>query len=59
MAGEHSPVLEEVVGGEAEVPRPEVTVTNSSTREDTGNRSKDDTGDLDEESGVMDPREST
>jgi hypothetical protein len=33
-------------------------VTDSSTREDTGNRSKDDTGDLDEESGVMDPRES-
>jgi hypothetical protein len=59
MAGEHSPVLEEVVGGEAEVPRPEVTVTDSSTREDTSNRSKDDTGDLDEESGVMDPREST
>jgi hypothetical protein len=58
MAGEHSPVLEEVVGGEAEVPWPEVTVTDSSTREDTGNRSKDDTGDLDEESGVMDPRES-
>jgi hypothetical protein len=32
MAGEHSPILEEAVGGEAEVPRPEVTVTESPSR---------------------------
>jgi hypothetical protein len=59
MAGEHSPVREEVVGGEAEVPRPEVTVTDSSSREDTSNRSRDDTGDQDEESGAVDSCESS
>jgi hypothetical protein len=35
MAGEHSPVPEEVIGGEVEVPQLEVTVTNSSFGEDT------------------------
>jgi hypothetical protein len=35
MAGEHSPVPKEVIGGEVEVPQPEVTVTNSSFGEDT------------------------
>jgi hypothetical protein len=59
MAGDHSPVPEEVVGGEAEVPRPEVTMTDSSSREDTSNRSRDDTGDQDEESGAVDPCESS
>jgi hypothetical protein len=58
MASDHSPVLEEVVGGEAEVARPEVTVTDSSSGGGTSNRSGDDTGDQDEESGVVDPRES-
>jgi hypothetical protein len=59
MAGERSAVPEEVVGGEAEVPRPEVTMTDSSSREDTSDRSRDDTGDQDEESGVVDPCESS
>jgi hypothetical protein len=59
MVGEHSPVPEEVVGGEAEVPRPEVIATDSSSEEDTSDRSRDDTGDQDEESGVVDPRESS
>jgi hypothetical protein len=59
MEGEHSPVLEEVVGGEVEVPQPEVTTTDSSSREDTCNRARDDTSDQDEESGAMDPRESS
>jgi hypothetical protein len=59
MAGEHSPVLEEVIGGEVEVPQPEVTVTNSSFGEDTIDRSRDDTSDQDEESGAVDPRESS
>jgi hypothetical protein len=59
MAGEHSTVLEEAVGGEAEVPRPEVTMTDSSSGGDTSDRSRNDTGDQDEESGVVDPREST
>jgi hypothetical protein len=59
MAGEHSLVLEEAIGGEVEVPRPEVTVTDSSFGKDTSDRSKDDTGDQDEESGVVDPCESS
>jgi hypothetical protein len=59
MAGEHSLVHEEVVGGEAEVPRPEVTATDSSFREDTSDRSRDDTGDQDEESGATYPHESS
>jgi hypothetical protein len=59
MVGEHSLVLEEVVGGEAEVPRMEVTATDSSSREDTSDRSRDDTSNQDEESGAMDPRESS
>jgi hypothetical protein len=59
MAGEHSPVPEEVVGGEAEVPRPEVTMTDSSSGEDTSDRSRDDTSDQDEGSGAVDPRESS
>jgi hypothetical protein len=59
MAGKNSPVPEEVVGGEVKVPRPEVTATDSSSREDTSDRSKDDTGDQDEESGAMEPRESS
>jgi hypothetical protein len=58
MAGEHSPVLEEAVGGEAEVPRLEVVATNSSFRGDTSDRSRGDTGDQDEESGAINPRES-
>jgi hypothetical protein len=58
MAGEHSLVLEEAVGGEAEVPRPEVAVSDSSFRGDTSDRSGDDIGDQDEESGAVDPRES-
>jgi hypothetical protein len=37
MAGEHSPVLEEAVGGEAEVPR-KVVVTDLSFRGDTTDR---------------------
>jgi hypothetical protein len=45
MAGECSLVPEEVVGGEAEVPQLEVTATDSSSREDTRDRSRDDTGD--------------
>jgi hypothetical protein len=59
MASEHSPVLEEAVGGEAKVPRLEITVTDSSSREDTNDRSRDDTGDQDEESANVDPRESS
>jgi hypothetical protein len=59
MAGERSPVPEEVVGGEAEVTRPEVTVIDSSSGEDTSDRSKDDTCDQGEESGVVDPCESS
>jgi hypothetical protein len=58
MVGEHSPILEEVVGGEAEVPRSEVTTTDLSSGGDTSDRSGDDTGDLDEESGAVNPRES-
>jgi hypothetical protein len=38
--------------------RLEVDVTDSSSEEDTSDRSRDDTGDQDEESGNMDPRES-
>jgi hypothetical protein len=38
MAGEHTPVPEEVVGGEVEVPQPEAIVTDSSSRGDAGNR---------------------
>jgi hypothetical protein len=34
MVREHSPILEEVVGGKAEVPRSEVNATNSSSGED-------------------------
>jgi hypothetical protein len=59
MVGEHSLVPEEVVGGEAEVPRPEVTASDSSSREDTSDRSMDDTSDQDEDSGTVDPRESS
>jgi hypothetical protein len=59
MAGEHSTVLEEVVGGEAEVPRPEVIATDSFSGEDTSDRSRDDIGDQDEESGTVDPCESS
>jgi hypothetical protein len=58
MAGEHSPVPEEVVGGEVEVPLSEVTVTDSSSGEDTSDRSRDDTSDQDKESGSVDPCES-
>jgi hypothetical protein len=58
MACEHSLVLEEAVGGEAEVPRSEVTVTNSSSGGDTSDRSRDGTSDQDEESGAVDPCES-
>jgi hypothetical protein len=58
MAGEHSPVLKEVVGGEPEVPRLVVATTSSSSRGDTSDRSRDDTCHQDEESGGMDPRES-
>jgi hypothetical protein len=58
MASEHSPVLEEAVGGKVEVPRLEVTATNPSFGEDTSDQSRDDTGDQDEESGAVDPRES-
>jgi hypothetical protein len=50
MAGEHSPVPEEVVGGEAEVPLSEVTVTDSYSGEDTS--------DQDNDSGSVDPCES-
>jgi hypothetical protein len=57
MAGEHSRVLEEAVGGEAEVPRLEVIATDSSSEGDTRDWSRDDTGDQDEESGAVDPRE--
>jgi hypothetical protein len=56
MAVELFSVLEEVVGGEAEVPWPEVTMTNSSSGGDTIDRSEDGSGDRDEESGVVDPR---
>jgi hypothetical protein len=59
MAGEQSPVPEEVVGAEAEVPRSEVTRTDSSSGEDTSDHSRDDTGDQDEESGAVDPCESS
>jgi hypothetical protein len=45
MAGENSPVPEEVVGGKAEVPQSEVTATDSSSGEHTSDRSRDDTGD--------------
>jgi hypothetical protein len=45
MADEHSPVLEEVVGGEAEVPQPEVIATDSFSGEDTSDQSRDDIGD--------------
>jgi hypothetical protein len=38
MVGEHTPVPEEVVGGEVEVPQPEAIVTDSSSRGDAGNR---------------------
>jgi hypothetical protein len=41
------------------VPRPEVTATDTSSREVTSDRSGDDTGDQDEESGAVDPRESS
>jgi hypothetical protein len=41
------------------VPRPEVTATDSSFREDTNDRSRDDTGDQDEESGATYPHESS
>jgi hypothetical protein len=59
MVGEHSPVPKEVVGGDAEVPRLEVTMTDSSSGGDTSDRSRNDTGDQDEESGAVDPRESS
>jgi hypothetical protein len=59
MVGEHSLVPEEVVGGEAEVPQSEVTVTDLSSREDTSDWSRDDTGDQDEESGTVNPHESS
>jgi hypothetical protein len=45
MAGEQSPIHEEVVGGESKVPQPVVTAVDSSSREDTSDRSRDDTGD--------------
>jgi hypothetical protein len=57
MVREHSPILEEVVGGKAEVPRPEVNATNSSSGEDIDPgmtlviRTK--------RVGAMDPRESS
>jgi hypothetical protein len=59
MVGEHSPVPKEVVGGDVEVPRLEVTMTDSSSGGDTSDRSRNDTGDQDEESGAVDPRESS
>jgi hypothetical protein len=40
MAGEHSPVPNKVVGGEAEVLQLEVTVTDLSSREDTSDQSR-------------------
>jgi hypothetical protein len=58
MVGEHSPVLEEAVGGKAEVPQPEVAATDSSSGGDTSDRSGVDTSDQDEESGVVDPHQS-
>jgi hypothetical protein len=58
MAGKHSPVHEEAVGGEVEVPRSKVAMTDSSSGGDTSDRSGDDTGDQDEKSGVVDPHES-
>jgi hypothetical protein len=59
MVGERSPVPEEVVGGEAEVPQLEVTMTDSSSGENTSDRSRDDTGDQDKQSGAMYPNESS
>jgi hypothetical protein len=58
MERECSPVPEEVVVGEAEVSRPEATAIGSTSRGDSSDRSKDGTSNQDEESGVMDPRES-
>jgi hypothetical protein len=58
MEGEHSPALEEVVVSEAEVPRPEATVSGSSSGDGTGDRSGDGTGGQDEDSGTVDPGES-
>jgi hypothetical protein len=40
------------------LPRPKVAATDLSSRGDTSDRSRDDTGDQDEKSGAMDPRES-
>jgi hypothetical protein len=48
MAGKHSPVLEEAVGGEVEVPWSKVAMTDLPSGGDTSDRSGDDTGDQDE-----------
>jgi hypothetical protein len=48
MAGKHSPVLEEAVGGEVEVPCSKVAMTDLPSGGDTSDRSGDDTGDQDE-----------
>jgi hypothetical protein len=57
MEGEHSPILD-VVGNEAEVSRPEATVTTTSSGDIMSGRSGDGTDAQGEESGAVDPRES-
>jgi hypothetical protein len=58
MAGEHSPVQEEVVGVEAAVPRPKVCATDSSSKNDTSDQSGGESGDGDEASRAVNQRES-
>jgi hypothetical protein len=58
MEGERSPVLEEVVGREAEVCRLEAAMTGSYSRDDSNDGLRDVTDAKGEESGAIDPCES-
>jgi hypothetical protein len=59
MEGEHSPVIEWVVGGETEVSRPEETTTGSSSGDASSDKFGDGTYAPGEESKIVDPLESS
>jgi hypothetical protein len=59
MASDISQVLAEVVGAEVEVPRPEVSATDSSSGDDTGNQFEGESVEGGKGIGAVDPRKST
>jgi hypothetical protein len=59
MEGEHSPMIEGVVGDEMEVSRPKEMMPSSSSGDASNDKSGDGTDTLGEHSEIVDPRESS